>query len=130
MEYKAVKNSKKPGRPPSGCVWVKDEEGNLKTNTKGEVAYRPATADDLKKKKKTSGKKRGRPSGSKKKGKSIGEYKVSDLFLKKTYKELSSKELERVKETVASMVESAKEQEKKALESSIERLQKKLKNLK
>ena len=28
MEYKAVKNSNKPGRPPSGCVWVKDEEGN------------------------------------------------------------------------------------------------------
>lgn len=131
MDYKKVKNSKKPGRPPSGCVWVKDNEGNLKTNSTGEVAYRPATAEDLLNKKKPTAKKgkRGPKPGSKNKKKTIGDYKVSDLFLKKTYKELTAKDLERVKETVASMVDSAKVQEKKAIQSSIEKLQNKLSKL-
>jgi len=131
MDYTKVKNSKKPGRPPSGCVWVKDSENKLKTNSTGEVAYRPATAEDLLNKKKPTAKKgkRGPKSGSKNKTKTIGDYKVSDLFLKKTYKELTAKELERVKETVASMVDTAKIQEKKAIQSSIEKLQNKLNKL-
>lgn len=129
MDYKQVKNSKKPGRPPSGCVWVKDEKGNLTTNSKGEVAYRPATAADLKPKKKAAGKKRGRKPGSTKKTESKEHFHMSSLLLKKTYKDLSSKELEKIKEIVASMVDAAKEQEKKALQSTIEKLQTKLKKL-
>lgn len=129
MDYKQVKNSKKPGRPPSGCVWVKDDEGNLKTNSKGEVAYRTATAEDLKKKKKPAGK-RGRKPGSKNKTAQLkGNIENSALLLKKTYKDLSAKELERVKEIVSSMVDSAKEQEKKTIQSTIEKLQSKLKKL-
>jgi hypothetical protein len=129
MEYKQVKNSKKPGRPPSGCVWVKDAEGNLTTNAKGEVAYRPATAADLKPKKKVTGKKRGRKPGSKNKAQAKEPFHVSSLLLKKTYKDLSAKELEKIKDIVASMVDAAKEQEKKALQSTIEKLQTKLKKL-
>lgn len=129
MEYKQVKNSKKPGRPPSGCVWEKDAEGNLTTNAKGEVAYRPATAADVKAKKKPAGKKRGRKPVSVKKAQLNSPLSNPSLLLKKTYKELSSKELERVKEIVASMVDSAKEQEKKALQTSIDKLQSKLKKL-
>ncbi len=129
MEYKKVKNSKKPGRPPSGCVWVKDAEGNLTTNANGEVAYRPATAEDLKNKKKPAGKKRGRKAGSSKKEQLKSQVESSTLLLKKTYKELSAKELEKVKDIVSSMVASAKEQEKKALQISIEKLQNKLNKL-
>ncbi|MDF3127918.1 hypothetical protein P0Y35_01785 [Kiritimatiellaeota bacterium B1221] len=129
MEYKKVKNSKKPGRPPSGCVWVKDAEGNLTTNEAGEVAYRPATAEDLKNKKKPAGKKRGRKPGSKKETAIKSQVDTSALLLKKTYKELSAKELEKVKEIVSSMVSAAKEQEKKALQISIEKLQDKLSKL-
>ena len=129
MEYKKVKNAKKPGRPPSGCVWVKDAEGNLATNSNGEVAYRPATAEDLKNKKKPAGKKRGRKPGASKKEQLKSQVENSALLLKKTYKELSAKELEKVKEIVSSMVSSAKEQEKKALQISIEKLQNKLNKL-
>lgn len=129
MEYKKVKNTKKPGRPPSGCVWVKDADGNLTTNAKGEVAYRPVTGEDLKNKKKPAGKKRGRKAGASKKAQDKSQVESSLLLLKKTYKNLSSKELEKVKDIVSSMVDSAKEQEKKALQSTIDKLQTKLKKL-
>ncbi|MGA0334109.1 MAG: hypothetical protein ACO3N7_09265 [Kiritimatiellia bacterium] len=128
MEYKKVKNSKKPGRPPSGCVWVKDAEGNLTTNAKGEVAYRPATAEDAKKKKAPAGKKRGRKPGRAKKA-AAAPVDASALLLKKTYSELSSLELEKVISIASSLVEKAKEKERKTLESSIEKLQAKLKKL-
>ncbi|WFB34710.1 hypothetical protein P3T73_11120 [Kiritimatiellota bacterium B12222] len=129
MEYKAVKNTKKPGRPPSESVWVKDEAGNLLTNDKGEVAYRPATAEELKKKKSVPSKKRGRKAGRPNKEVISSEITSKSLLLKKTYKDLSAKELEKVKDIVTSMVESAREQEKKAIQSTIERLQSKLEKL-
>lgn len=129
MEYKQVKNNKKPGRPPSGCVWVKDAEGNLTTNAKGEVAYRKATDADLKPKKKAAGKKRGRKPGSTKKDQIKSQIHSSALLLKKTYKDLSAKELEKIKDIVGSMVENAREQEKKAIQSTIEKLQTKLKKM-
>lgn len=129
MEYKKVKNKKKPGRPPSKCVWVKDKEGNLSTNAKGEVAYRPATAEDLLNKKKPAGKKRGRKPGRPKQTQAKNQTEKSALLLKKTYRELSAKELEKVSEITASMVAGANVQEKKALQSSIDKLQNKLKKL-
>jgi len=130
MDYKKVTNQKKPGRPPSGCVWVKDDEGTLVTNAKGEVAYREATAEDLKKKKATSGKKRG-PKGKRgrKPAPVLDDSQKKALLLKKTYKDLSSKELEKVKGIVSSLVESAKEAEKRSLESAISKLQNKLEKL-
>jgi hypothetical protein len=130
MEYKKVKNSNKPGRPPSGCVWVKNEEGNLVTNSKGEVAYRPATAADQKKKKAVIGKKRG-PKGKRgrKAAPVLDEEQKQALLLKKTYKDLSSKELEKVQGIVESLVDAAKDAEKRALENAINKLQTKLEKL-
>jgi len=129
MDYKKVKNKQKPGRPPSGCVWVKDESGSLVTNPKGEVAYREATAEDMKKKK-APAKKRG-PKG--KRGRKavpeLNESQKKALLLKKTYKDLSVQELEKVKEIVDSLTESAKENEKRSLESAISKLKSKLENL-
>jgi hypothetical protein len=43
-----VKKSKYPGRPPSGCAWVKKGDA-LKTND--EVAYRKLKPSELKAKK-------------------------------------------------------------------------------
>ena len=130
MEYKKVKNSQKPGRPPSGTVWVKDENGNLTTNSKGEVAFRKATAADLEKKK-AAAEKRRRP--NRKRGRKaapeLNESQKQALLLKKTYKDLSSKELEKVKSIVTSLVDSAKENEKRVLEKAINKLQTKLEKL-
>lgn len=132
MEYKAVKNSSKPGRPPSGCVWVKDEQGNLKTNTKGEVAYRKATAEDLKKKKKPAKKTRAKKSGKRgrKAAPTISDDQKSALLLKKTYKDLSSDELEKIKGIVDSMIDSAKKEERSKIEKQIDKLKSKLGDLK
>jgi hypothetical protein len=137
MEYKAVKNPNKPGRPPSGCVWVKDEEGNLKTNAKGEVAFRKATAEDLKNKKKTAKKKTAKKKAA---GKGRGRGRkaapaISDdlkpaLLLKKTYKDLSSDELEKIQGIVGSMIDSAKKAEKEKIEKQIDKLKSKLSDLK
>ena len=129
MEYKKIKNPKRPGRPPSECVWVKDAEGNLNFNENGEAAYRPATEEDLKNKKKPAGKKSARKPGRPRKATAAPQAEKPALLLKKTYRDLSANELERVVEIVSSMVDNAKEQEKKGLKASIEKLQNKLKNL-
>jgi hypothetical protein len=129
MEYKAVKNPGKPGRPPSGCVWVKDDEGNLQTNAKGEVAFRKATAADLKKKKKSAKKKTSAKRG-RKAAPAIGEDLKPALLLKKTYKDLSSDELEKVKTIVGSMIDSAKKAEREKIEKQIDKLKSKLGDLK
>ena len=129
MEYKKVKNKQKPGRPPSGCVWVKDEAGTLVTNAKGEVAFRKATAADLQKKA-APGKKRGRKSGRGRKATPIlNEAQKQALLLKKTYKDLSASELEKVQGIVESLVDAARDAEKRALESAINKLQTKLEKL-
>lgn len=136
MEYKAVKNSSKPGRPPSGCVWVKDEKGNLTTNAKGEVAYRPATAEDIKqkaakkkpaRKKSTAKKTRGR---GRKAAPEITEDMKPALLLKKTYKDLSSEELEKIQGIVGSMIDNAKQAERDQIEKQIDKLKTKLTDLK
>lgn len=134
MEYKAVKNSSKPGRPPSGCVWIKDEQGNLKTNEKGEVAFRKATAEDIKKKakparKKTASKKGGRGRG-RKAAPEITDALKPALLLKKTYKDLSSDELEKIKSMVGSLIDDVKKAESEKLEKQIQKLQTKLTDLK
>lgn len=122
MEYKKVKNKQKPGRPPSGCVWVKDDDGNLVTKGRDEVAYRKATAADVKKK--TAAKKKS--ARGRKAAPVISASQKQALLLKKTYKELSSKELEKVHEIVVSLKDAAKDAEKRALESAISKLQTKL----
>jgi hypothetical protein len=130
MEYKKVKNPTKPGRPPKGCAWVKDDDGKLIVSPKGELAFRPETAADRKereaKKAKRPAKKRRRKNSTATAAKS----ESSALLLKKTYKELKSIELERVRDIVDSMVDKAKENEKKAIERSIDKLQGRLKKMK
>lgn len=125
MEYKKVTNKQKPGRPPSGYVWVKDESGTLVTNSKGEFAYRKATAAD--KKKKAAAKKKS--TRGRKAAPVISASQKQALLLKKTYKDLSSKELEKVHEIVVSLKDAAKDAEKRALEKAIEKLQTKLEKI-
>ncbi len=130
MEYKAVKNPNRPGRPPSGCVWAKDEAGNPITNKKGEFGYRPATPEDLKKKSTGPKKKRGPKKGAgRKAAPELGEELKPALLLKKTYKSLSSSELEKIQGIVTGLIDSAKETEKVAIEKEIAKLQGQLKGL-
>lgn len=133
MEYKAVKNPNKPGRPPSGCVWVKDKQGNLVANDKGELAFRKKTAAEMKAKpakKKT----RGRPAAKKTRGRgrkavTLASDPNAALTLKKTYKDLSVEDLGKIRGIVDSLMTSAKENERKQLEKQIDKLQGKLENL-
>jgi len=122
IQYKAVKNPKFPGRPPSGCVWVKDGDA-IKTNAKGEVAYRKAKPGELKAKK---GKKK-----TTRKKRVAKEPEVSDvravLLSKRAYNELTAGELEKVVAIASSKIEAAKSAEKAKLEKEIEKLQGKLK---
>ena len=124
IQYKAVKNSKYPGRPPSGCVWVKDGDA-IKTNAKGEVAYRKAKPDELKAKKtkkKTTRKKQ-----------VVKEPTFNDVravFLsKRAYNELTYEDLEKVVAIASSKIAAAKAAEKAKIEKQIEKLQGKLKGL-
>jgi len=130
MEYKAVKNPNRPGRPPSGCVWAKDDAGNPVTNKKGEFGYRPATAEELKKKSGGAKKKRGPKKGAgRKAAPELTEDLKPALLLKKTYKSLSSAELEKIKGIVGGLIDSAKEAEKATIQKKIEKLQGQLKGL-
>ena len=132
MDYKSVKNPSKPGRPPSGCVWVKDEAGNLVTNDKGEVAYRKATAADKAKKKpakKARGRKKTAARGRGRKAVSLGDDQKAAQLLKKTYKDLAADELAKIRGICDSLIESAKESERKQLEKQIGKLQNKLEKL-
>lgn len=131
METKKVKNPIKPGRPPRGCVWIKDKEGKLIVSPKGELAYRPETAADrAEREAKRASKPRKKRGRKKATATAAVRSDTSSLLLKKTYKELSSKELERVKEIVESMVDKAKESEKNAIKKTIDKLQGRLKDLK
>lgn len=131
MEYKKIKNPIKPGRPPRGCVWVKDKEGKLIVSPKGELAYRPETAADrTERETKKASKPRKKRARKKTTATATAATDKSSLLLKKTYKELSSKELEKVKEIVGSMVDKAKESEKDAIKKTIDKLQGRLKDLK
>ncbi len=129
MEFKKVKNPNKPGRPPSKCVWVKDEEGNIVTNPKGELAFRPATAADLKAKAK---KKAAKAAPAKKRGRkpavAVVEEVVADksLLLKRTYKDLPVSDLLKIRDIVESLVEGAKQKELDRLQKEKEAIEKKL----
>lgn len=132
MQYKKVKNVNRPGRPPAGQEWVRDESGAMLTNDKGEFAYQPATGKSASKKKaskKTAGKKK---TGAKKAGRKAVEVTdelQSALLVKKTYAGLSSDALIKIRDIADSLIEKAKETEKNALEKAIQKLQNKLEKL-
>jgi hypothetical protein len=124
IQYKAVKNSKYPGRPPSGCVWVKDGDA-IKINSKGEVAYRKAKPSELKAKKSKA-----RTPRNKRAAKKTETSDVRSVFLsKRAYNELTYEELEKVVAIASSKIEASKAAEKAKLEKQIEKLQGKLKDL-
>lgn len=128
IQYKPVKNPKYPGRPPSGCVWIKEGDA-IKTNAKGEVAYRQAKPGELKAKKaktKASTKPRGRKKGTAKPD--LSDVR-SVLLSKRSYNELSFEELQRVVEIASSKIDAAKAAEKAKIEKQIDKLQGKLKGL-
>lgn len=125
IQYKPVKNSKYPGRPPNGCIWVR--KGNsIKTNDKGEVAYRKANPSELKEKKpkvKTSKKR----IMKRKATPNIDSADVKAVFLsKRAYNELTYEELVKVVEIASSKIEASRATEKAKLEKQIEKLQKRV----
>ena len=134
VKYKPVKNAQKPGRPPSGCVWVKDDAGNLKTNAKAEVGYRPATAADLAAKKKKAAKKPGRKPGRGpgRPRKVVAEASTSNeaLLSKRTYNELSYSDPQTVAEIIAAKLASKKATEQDRIQKEISALKGQLSNLK
>ena len=134
-KYKPVKNAQKPGRPPSGCVWVKDDSGNLKTNAKGEVGYRPATAADLAAKKAKAakmkpGRKPGRGPGRPRKVATADAPSNALLLSKRTYNDLSYSELQTIAEIVAGKLASKKATEQDRIQKEIAALKGQLSNLK
>jgi hypothetical protein len=119
IQYKPVKNPKNPGRPPSGCVWIKEGD-TLKTNTKGEIAFRKAKPGELKAKKYKATKKR---PGRRKATAKTDASDVRSVFLgKRAYNELSADELEKVVAIASFKIDAAKAAEKAKLQKQIEKL--------
>ncbi|MCH8512072.1 MAG: hypothetical protein LAT83_10530 [Kiritimatiellae bacterium] len=135
MEFKKVKNPKRPGRAPANCDWVRDAEGNIQTNDKGEFAFRKLTAAEIAAKaKKPKAKKTAKKTAAKKTGRKaapeLGESQKAALLLKKTYRDLTSDELTKIKNIAEDLIGKAKETEIAKLEKEIEAKQAKLAKLK
>ena len=135
LNYKPVKNRNKPGRPPSGCIWAKDEEGQKIFNEQGELAYREATPEEIaakaaekvakanKKSKKQVGK-RGRKAAPQ-----LSEDALAALTLKRTYSALSYVELEKVASIASGLMAKRKDLERARLEKELSDIQTKLGSL-
>jgi hypothetical protein len=135
LNYKPVKNRDKPGRPPSGCIWAKDEEGKKIFNEQGELAYREATPEEIaakaaekaakaiKKDKKTAAKRGRKPAPQ------LPEDAQAALTLKRTYTVLSYVELEKVGSIVSGLMAKRKELERARLEKELSDIQAKLGSL-
>jgi hypothetical protein len=127
-EYKAVKNPQRPGRPPSGCEWVK-ENGVAVTNDKGEMAYQPKSKSSAKKaSKKTVSRKK--TAGRGRKAAEISEDSLAALTLKKTYAALPYESIVKINKITESLMEKAKEARKAELEKIIDKTKKELAELK
>ena len=145
MEFKTVKNPARPGRAPGGHEWVRDENNNIITNEKGEYAYQPASGSKTKavapaKKKAAKGKRAAKKKAAAKKkpaAKKAGRKAAPDLtgelksamLLKKTYKDLTSEELVKIRDITSGLIEKAKEAEVAVIEKQIAKLQGKLDKL-
>ncbi|MCC5844724.1 MAG: hypothetical protein JJU05_10775 [Verrucomicrobia bacterium] len=127
-QYKAVKNVQRPGRPPSGFEWVK-ENGVAVTNDKGELAYQPKSETAPKKaSKKTAGRKKSAAKG--KKAVEVPESSLAALTLKKTYAALPYESIVKINKITESLLEKAKEARKAELEKIIDKTKKELAELK
>jgi len=132
LNFKPVKNQDKPGRPPSGCVWAKDDEGKKILNEQGELAYREATPEDVAAKaagKAEKATKKGKKSGAKRGRKAapqLSEDAQSALTLKRTYSNLSYADLEKVASIVSELMTKRKDMERVRLEKELSDIQAKL----
>lgn len=124
IQYKDVKNPNKPGRAPAGCVWVK-EDGQLLRNEQGQVAYRPMTATD----KRRRGGKKSAKRPAKAAMPSEPELAPGQLLKKRTYQGLSFQQLEEVSGLVADLIERRRAAERERLEAELAAVKDKLKRI-
>jgi len=131
MLYKPVKNRDKPGRPPSGCIWAKDEEGKKIFNEQGELAYREETPEE----KAAKAAEKARMAEKRAKRNKKRESKVesnrldvapASLTLKRTYSSLSYTELEKAGSIISGLLQKRKDQERVRLEKELADIQAKL----
>lgn len=127
-QYKAVKNVQRPGRPPSGFEWVK-ENGVSVTNDKGELAYQPVSKASAKKAPKKTAARKKAP-GKKVKAVKESEPSFAELTLKKTYAALPYESIVKINQITASLMDKAKEARKAELEKLIDKTKKELAELK
>ncbi len=117
LNYKSIKNQDKPGRPPRGCIWAKDEEGQRIFNDQGEIAYREATQEEMEAK---TAEKEAKVAKKQSKG------AESTLTLKGTYSTLSYTALEKVISIATDLMADRKNQERSRLEQELSDIQSKL----
>lgn len=123
-QYKAVKNPQRPGRPPKGTEWVK-ENGEAVTNDKGEMAYQPKSEAPAKPApKKTRGKKK--TAGKKQKDPVISDSLIPALSVKKTYTALPYDVIVKINKFTGDLMDKAKEARKAELAKIIDKTQKEL----
>ncbi len=126
-KYKKVKNVKRPGRPPSGSAWAKDDKGNYIRNAAGEFAYGPATKSTKAKSAKPGRKKKaavGRKPGRAKKVDVVVDDKLHAILLsKKTYKQLSSADLLKISTYCNTLMDAAKAADMKKIDREISKLE-------
>jgi len=134
LNYKPVKNQDKPGRPPRGCVWAKNEEGKKIFNEQGELAYREATSEEIaakaaKKAAKATKKVKKQGKRGRKAAPQLPEDALAALTLKRTYSALSYIELEKVASIISGLMTKRKELERARLEKELSDIQTKLGSL-
>ncbi len=127
-QYKAVKNVQRPGRPPSGSEWVK-ENGVAVTNDKGELAYQPKTKSAPKKTAK-KGAVRKKRTAKAAKAPEISDESLAALTLKKTYASLPYESIVKINKITESLLEKARDARKAELEKLIDKTKKELAELK
>lgn len=124
IQFKEVKNPNKPGRAPTGCVWVK-EDGELLRNAEGHVAYRPLTEAEQRtgRSKMTVGRRKRVPGG-------MDTQIAPGVLLKKgTYKPLSFEQLEQVLDLLNELLDKQRAAERQRLEEELAAVQERLNEL-
>ena len=134
LNYKPVKNQDKPGRPPSGCVWAKDEQGQKIFNEQGELAYRELTPEEVEAKAaekaaKAAKKRKKQEKRARKAAPKLPEDSQAALTRKRTYSVLSYDELEKVASIVSELISKRKDMERVRLEKELSDIQAKLGSL-
>ena len=123
IKYKEVKNPNKPGRAPSGCVWVK-EDGQLLRNKSGQLAYREMTDAERNKSPKPK-----KTRMRRKRAQVLEAAPTNALLNAKTYQDLSYDQLQNVAALVGDLLDKQRAVERKRLEAELAEVKEKLKQL-